>query len=244
MISMTEYVYVMSFDIAIRNQACHIEKFPKDKLKELCNKNIPTYQRYDKNKECTSNFKTLLYELYRLGERVYTDKIDLALPGAKKKGNKFTICNKILVKLTNYLEDLNEKKVFDKVDYFVIEEQLKKNPTAQQLAYHIRAYLIMLFLEFKPIIMFPSKYKTQILGAPYLIYDEKKKKLVKLGTKRKKWATEKVMEIFLDRNDKQGIDEFFVQKKYGKPDDTCDCVLMDMAFTYMYFIDNKKWLVN
>ena len=238
-----EYIYIMSFDIGIRNQACHIDRYKWSDLQKLKCKNIPSYQRYTNNKECTENFNKFLNELYKLGERVFTDKIDLAEKGDKKIKNRFIVTNKILVKLTNYLEDLNQNKIFDKVNYFLIEQQVKKNNIAQQISYHVRAYLIMLFLQFKPIIMFPSKYKTQILGAPKFIKTNDDKS-IKLGAKRKKWASELALKILTQRNDTQGIKDLFTDKKYGKPDDCSDVLLMCVAFCYMAFIDDNKFILQ
>jgi len=122
----------------------------------------------------------------------------------------------------------------------------------------------MLFLNFKPIIMFPSKYKTLILGAPKYIeknitknkenkqniqivdhsQNKNGNKKIKLGTKRKKWASELAYKILLERNDSQGVEDLFVNKKYGKPDDCSDVLLMCISFCYMVFIDDKKSILN
>ncbi len=238
----TDYIYIAGFDMGLRNFATWIDKYNLTLIKQL--KNIPDKKRYNQNKEPTPEFSDLLKKLYLTGERVFVDKVDLCKEGDKKMRKQPVVTQQILVRLTNYLEDLNEKKVFDNVSYFLIEEQLKANPNAQQLSYHLRAYLIMLFLNFRKIIMFPSKYKTQILGAPKLIYHEKKKKMVKLGTKRKKWSSEKVFQILTDRNDISGLADIYAKKKYGKADDTADCCLENLAFVYMYYLDGKNWLLE
>jgi hypothetical protein len=235
-----KYIYVMGFDIGLKNFAIWCDRFKESDIASLKIRNtIPLKNRYTKNNECLPEFSKILNSLCSCGERVYVDKKDLSKDGDKRVGKQAVITNKVLVRLTNYLEDLNVNKKFDNIDYFVIEQQMKTNPTALQLQYHLRAYLIMLFLNFKPIISFPSKYKTHIFGAPKTIFNEKQNKMVKLGTKKKKWASDKVFSILTSRNDIIGLKDMYSDKKYGKCDDCADALLHVLAFVYMVLIDNK-----
>ena len=237
---MTEYVTIMSFDIGEKNFCCYKETVNLNSLTELKKENVPVDKRYNKNGECFPEFGNLLRKMSKLGNRTFVDKVDITSKDDKKYGKRRVITNKMLVRLSNYLEDLNEKKVFDDVSYFVIEEQLKSADNNRQIQFHLRSYLLLLFLNFRPILSFSSRYKTCILGAPKKVLDEKEQKYVKLSKPlRKKWASERAFNILTDRNDFEGLDIIFTKKKTGKSDDIADCIVMTQAFLYMVFIDNN-----
>lgn len=236
-------IVVCSFDIGEKNFALTKSQFNILALQKLAPLNIPLQKRYNQNKECTPEFASFLDKLSLLGKCIYANKLDITKEGDKRYGNRLVITNKVLVRLSNYLEDLNEQKVFDDVTYFVIEEQLKKAKNNQILQYHLRSYLLLLFLNTKPIILFPSKYKTQILGAPKITYNKKKKCNMKMNhLYRKKWASEKAFNILTARKDNDTLSKFFGKKK--KSDDISDCILETESFIYMLFIDGKKYLLE
>lgn len=233
-------IVIMTFDIGEKNFTCFKDSVSLEKLKSIKDRNIPLCNRYDKNGECTSEFSTLLRTISSFGRRVFVDKVDLTKNDDKKFGKRRVITNRLLVRLTNYLEDLNQQKIFDDVSYFLIEDQLKSADNNRQIQFHLRSYLLLLFLNFKPIIAFPSSYKTKVLGAPKKVLDEKSKKIIKMTKPiRKKWASERAFSILSDRNDLEGIDVIYSKKKTGKSDDIADCILMSVTFQYLLFIDDR-----
>jgi hypothetical protein len=236
-----EYIVILGIDIGEKNFAIAKERYNIKLIDEIKKENIMENLRYDKNGECTTSFAKILRKMSTIGERVFYDKMNLTSKEDKKWGKKRIINNKFLVRLTNYLEDLNEKKVYDDVHYFIIENQLKRADNNRQIQFHVRAYLIMLFLNFRPIISFQARHKTEILGAPKQIYDEKEQKMIKMKTRsRKLWASERAFNILSDRNDIAGLDTVFSKKS----DDISDCILMIQAFVYMVFIDDKKNILD
>lgn len=235
----------MSWDIGEKNFAWAKTNVNQDELAKLRAGNIPPKQRYDANGECLPEMSKLLTSMHMLGEQVGMGKCDLTQLDDKKFKKRRVITNGILVRLTNYLEDLNKAGVYDDVNYFLIEEQRTIATNNQQLQYHLRGYLIQLFLTFRPIVMFPSKYKTVILGAPKKIWNERKSKLAKLTyTQRKKWAGQKALQILTIRKDNDSIDSIFTKKKYGPVADVSDCMLMNECFLYLLFVDDRREILD
>lgn len=235
----------MGFDIGEKNFTLFTDRYPYDQLEPLKSRAIPYQRRYDNNGIPTHDFSKFLTELSECGERIFTDKFDMTASDDKKCGKRRIITTRLLVRLTNYLDGLNKSGHFDQVDYFVIEEQVKRAENNRQIQFHLRAYLIGLFLDFRPIILFPSSFKTRILGAPKKIMDEKLGKLVKMNHgDRKKWAIVKAKEILKCRGDIEGLDLLFTKKIHGKGDDCADCLLQILCFVNLVFIDEKKDLLN
>ena len=55
-------------------------------------------------------------------------------------------------------------------------------------------------------------------------------------SQRKKWAIEKSLSILAEREDYDTMTTLQNQKKL---DDICDCILMNIAYVVLIFIDNK-----
>ena len=238
-------IIVLSWDIGEKNFAYCKSKFRLADIQSLKGQNIPFKQRYDTNGECLPKFTKLLETISMVGERVIVGKCDITRPDDKKIGKRRIITNRILSRLTNYLEDLNQAGIYDDVDYFLIEEQMGVASNNQQLQHHLRGYLISLVLNFRPIIMFPSKYKTQIMGAPKKLWNEKKNKLTKMSySQRKKFSRDRVSQILQYRGDTTGLEDIFVKKRYGPPADVSDCFLQNEAFFYLVFIDEKRDILD
>src|SRR6185437_16841542 len=115
----------LSIDIGVHNMAFYIEEFNVEQLQKLA---CPKILRYDDNGCPTSKWKDLLNKVYTNGKKVFHDKVDLSTD----KGTLFDI--QIFINLSNYLDSKTDE--FDKVDFVVIEQQLKTNPMAQRLEQH------------------------------------------------------------------------------------------------------------
>lgn len=239
---MTEYITILSIDIGEKNLAIYKERFNINELNKLKPDNRLIEQKYDYNGECCPLFQSYLTKLGNAGERIFSTKINFTADDDKKWGKQRVISHKMLCRLTNYLEDLNQLKAYNNVDYIIIEKQLVKATNNCTIMHHVRAYFIMLFLDFKPIILFNASHKTKVLGAPKKVWCDKKQKLMKLSKyKRKVWASNKAFKILTDRNDIIGLAQIFSNK--AKSDDLADCILMNLSFIYLVFInDNTEYL--
>jgi hypothetical protein len=126
---------------------------------------------------------------------------------------------------------LNEYKYyFDKVDYILIEKQLKINHKACRLSICCLSYFIMNYENSKPILEFSSVYKTHILGCERFMKNGKKID----KPSRKKWCTSTCAYILSIREDFESVEELYSQKK---TDDISDTICQLQAFKFMHFID-------
>ena len=141
----------------------------------------------------------------------------------------------------NLTELLDEyKDLWDKVDYFIVEQQmsfgLKVNTMALKIGQHCESYFMIKYGRAKKVIEFPSYHKTQVLGS------EKIEKITKTGKKsyknidkpaRKKWSIETAYGILTEREDFDTIEEITKSKK---KDDLCDVIIQAQAFKYLHFV--------
>lgn len=212
---------IASFDIGKCNFAFYIEEFDEESLKKI--KNIPKIKRYDKeNGTPTEDFTEVMSEIYLNGNKVLYRNLDLTKNTRKDK----YLDKKIFV---NMIEALDEyKEYFDKCSTIVIEQQMSfkaaQNTMAIKLGQHCYSYFLFRYGESKEIVEFPAYYKTQILGAP--------KKLTK--PERKKWATEKALEILMDRGDTDTLDEITA---YKKKDDLADVLIQLQSFKFLRYVE-------
>lgn len=206
----------LSIDIGEKNFCIYIEEFNIDNLHKI--KNIPKSQRYNKDKTCTPEFSKSLNSLYKEGKTLLLEKINLS--GSNKA--------QMLLNLNNCLD--KHKKLIDTLDVIIIEEQKKENNMARCLEQHCYSYFIFNYLDTKPIIVFPSKYKTQLLGMKKYTKGLKAYQKKKL---RKDWCIEKVNDILVQRNDKKTLN---IIAESRKKDDYSDTIAMFQAFKYLYFV--------
>jgi len=219
----------ISIDIGVHNFAIYVEEFDVEDLKKLL---CPKTQRYDDNGEATDRFKSqVLSHVYNNGTKIFLDLVDL-LPG--RKGVAFDV--QMFINLTNYLD--KHRDLFDDCSFVIIEQQMKTNPMAQRLEQHCVSWFTFTYLDTKEIIIFPSKNKTRVLGAPKKVVD--KKGLLKKMTKvqRKKWACDEASNIFTLRNDMETMSQIFVTHK-SKRDDLSDTTVQFQAFKIKCFIDGQ-----
>lgn len=217
---MTNIKRAISLDIGARNFCIYIETFDVDILHQI--ENIPKNKRYNKDKTCTPAFRKLLIEVYKEGKRELLDKVDIT---GKSRMD-------MLVNLTIYLD--KHKKLLDISDFVAIEEQKKENNQARCIEQHCHSYFIFNYLDTKPVIIFKSKYKTQILGLKKYTKGLKAYQKKKI---RKDWTVEKAMTIMKLREDEETLEMFNTK---GKKDDEGDVVCQLQALKYMYFVDKKR----
>jgi len=210
----------VAIDIGAKNFCIYIETFNIDNLHKIVN--IPKTQRYNKDKTPTPTFRKILNEVYKEGKMELLEKVDIS--GKSRM--------EMLVKLTIFLD--KHKKLLDISDMIVIEEQKKENNQARCLEQHCHSYFIFNYSDTKPVIIFKSKYKTQILGMKkysQCLKAYQKKKI------RKDWCVEKAISILKLRGDEETLEMFNTK---GKKDDEADSICELHAFKYMYFVDKKR----
>lgn len=217
----------ISIDIGVHNMAFYIEEFDQTIIKSL---SCPKSQRYNENGEATETFRNqVLKQIYANGKKVFLDKADLS----DKKGVDFDV--NIFINLTTYLDShVND---FQDCSFVIIEQQLKTNPMAQRLEQHCVSWFTFTYLDTKEIIIFPSKNKTRVLGAPKKVLHQKTGKLSKMTkAQRKKWACDEASKILTIRDDMETMKHIFVTNK-KKSDDLSDVISQLQAFKIKCFID-------
>jgi hypothetical protein len=184
-------------DPGIRNFAITIEEFDLQLAKDAKN----------------------LKDIYTNGSIIHLELVDLAIGYQAKKVGIYTITN-----LTQYLESI--LPLLSLCDAFVVEKQLKLNPSAQWIEHHCYAFFSMHFHDFKAITPFQAKIKYSELN-----YKGNRKK-----NSRKNWAASLSINILTDRND---FNSLLLISKSKKKDDLGDVVIMAQAFKSCIFLKKK-----
>jgi hypothetical protein len=202
---------IASFDIGKCNFAFYIEEFDSDKLLSL-----------KSTKREGKDFEDIMSTIYLNGNKVLYRNLDLTVGTEKRKYLDKKIYTNMITELDKY------KEFFDKCSIIVIEQQmsfkLAQNTMALKLGQHCYSYFLFRYGDTKEIVEFPAYYKTQILGAP--------KKLTK--PERKKWATEKCVDILMERGDMDTLDEIMSKKK---KDDLADVLIQLQSFKFLRYVD-------
>ena len=223
----------LSIDIGVHNLALYIEEFDSQALSLLKQDFPPEKKRYQFNNELVPACIPLFQQVYRNGTCIFMDKVNLC----QEKGTRFNMT--IFYNLTLYLHSI--QSYIDTCSFVVIEEQLKRNPMAQRVEQHCISWILIHYLAL-PIIRFPSRNKTNVLGAPRLKLDPKTQKYIKWKKSErkpfiKKWSCEKAKEILTLRGDSTTYKYIFTDRK--KQDDLSDVITQMMAFKVKCFIDHK-----
>jgi hypothetical protein len=217
---------IISIDIGIKTLSIYREEFDFEKAKKI--KKIDRYKRYTKEAMATPEYYKYVEDVYKCGKVIYLDKKNIS-----NNNNARFVDRIVLINLIDYLDELDSKGLFNDVDTIVIEKQMQRNPNAQIIEHHIYSYLLILFKSFKNIVIFPSKNKTRVLGAPLKVFDLKLNKWRKVKKhERKKWATDKTNEILNNRSDFETLDFIFKTNK-TKKDDLSDTIVQCLAYNLL-----------
>jgi len=231
---------VLSIDIGVKNFAMSIEHFHQDKIDEFAKLFKATFKkpasRCDANNDATPEYEDFLKKFMVEASRTeLCCKIDFSedQKTSKNKNNQIILNNNIFYNIIKCLDQYKDK--FDEVDYIVIEKQLKTNPNAQTIEHHVHAYFINKYGIDKEVINFESRHKTRVLCCPKKVMKgDVMKKIDK--PYRKKWTTNKVMNVMLERKDKVSFDYIFTKNK-SKADDLSDTICQAIAFVLLRFIE-------
>ena len=231
-----EIIRIASFDIGKINFAFYVEEIRLSSMKSI--KNIPKSERYFANGTPTPEFRRILDEIYKHGEKIVVRNLDLTVGTDKTKYFDTDICYNLFEILDDY------KEIWDTLDLVIVEKQMsfkkKINTMALKIAQSVVSYLMINYSRSLKIFEFPAYYKTTVLGAKQ---EEKKLKSGKITFKtqgdkeRKKWAVVECFDLLALREDYDTLTEITLFKK---KDDVADTIIQLQAFKYLYFIDNLK----
>lgn len=227
----------LSIDVGTKNLAIYVEEFNHEEIKSI---KLPEIL-FTNNHLPMPEYKKILSTIYKNGQCIYLDLIDITKPIAESKivSNELTIISNnktsgkyittsILISLYDYLE--KHKKIWDTCSFVIIEQQMntrfKKNTTAQHIQHHIESWFIFNYKDFKPFINYPSKNKTQVLGAP-------KREKKKNDKSIKVWSEKLGLSILEKRRDEKTYSEISLLKKR---DDVCDAIIQLQSFKIKAFI--------
>lgn len=210
-----------SIDIGSKNPCLYVEETDIDLLHTI--KNVLQKARYNKDRTPTPQFTSVLEQVYKNGKCIYLDKFDIS----DKKYNK----DKIVYNMLEYLE--SKIDYFNKCDVIVIEEQKKEASMNKLLEHTCYIFFIYKYGGNKPVILFPSRYKTQVLG---MCKVDKKMKAYQKKKLRKEWSCKKAIEILQLRDDEKT--ELMILKD-KKRDDYSDTITQLQAFKYKCYIDKN-----
>ena len=215
----SEITSIVSIDIGLKTFSMFKEHFDYTKAKTI----KKPKQCYKKNGEATDEFEEYVLNVSKCGSTQFIEKKEFG------DRNEF-FSGKVFLRIIDYFDDLHYKqKVFDDVDVIIIEKQLGRNPMATVIMHHVYSWLLNQFRTFKKIILYPSKNKTRILGAPLSDVDEEGKRVKMDKSFRKKWSTEKTQQILIERNDEKTYRYIFEQNK-SKKDDLSDTITQCLSY--------------
>lgn len=213
-------MYVISFDIGKCNFAFYIEEFDEEKLRALqC---IPKTKRFNSDGTVSAEYTKLINDISLNGTTVLFQNLDLTANTEKNKYLDQRVCLNMISALDKFKEHI------DKCDIVIIEQQMSfkaaQNTMAIKLAQNCASYFLHRYGTEKEIIEFPAYHKTQVLGAP--------KKLTK--PERKRWATEKALEIIMDRGELETLEQISGKKK---KDDLADVLIQLQSFKFLRYVE-------
>ena len=217
-------MFIISFDIGKCNFAFYIEEFDENKLCLL--QNIPKVNRFNDDGTPTEEFGKLLSEIYLNGNTVLYKNLDLTKDTKKDKYLDQKVCLNMIGELDKY------KSLLDKCTVVLIEQQMSfqnvRNTMAIKLAQNCASYFLHRYGMTKELIEYPAYHKTQVLGAP------KKGGKALSKPERKKWATERAIEIIMERGETETLNEITKSKK---KDDLADVLIQLQSFKFLRFVE-------
>jgi len=215
---MNDVISIVSIDIGLRTLSIYKEYFDYNSAKLIPKPKV----LYNKFGEAHDEMKDYVLKVASCGQAIFIEKKDL---GERKD----YFSGKALLNLIDFFDDLEKRDIFRDVDIIIMEKQLNKNPMATVLMHHIYSWCLIMFRQFKKVLLYPSKNKTRVLGAPLKETDESGKTTRVDKSFRKKWSTNKALEILTVRGDSETINYIFKENK-SKKDDLSDTITQCLSF--------------
>jgi hypothetical protein len=148
---------------------------------------------------------------------LYLKRVDLT----EKKSERVT--PRFLSRLFTYLDSLSD--LLQTCDYIIIEKQLRANPEAQFVDHALQSYFVL--RNHNGVTPFSSKNKTRLFDST---------KMTKY--QRKKWSTNKALEILETRGE---TDLLEYVRSLKKKDDVSDAMCQLDAWKILKFGDSYGW---
>ncbi len=208
---------IISIDVGLKTLSLCIESYNKDKLNSL---EPPTSQYIVSSGESTDDFKNYILDVSKCGSLLCIEKVCLG-----ERRDYFS--GKAFQNLYTWLYSLKEK--FDTCKLVLIEAQMKNNHVATALMHHINAWFSIIYKGELPVILYPSKNKTRILGMPLNMEQKDGYVCRATYTQRKKWSVQQIETILKERNDLINYNYIFKENK-SKKDDLSDTMLQCLSY--------------
>jgi hypothetical protein len=220
---MSNTVRIVSIDVGLRTCSLCVEEYDIIKGKSLKS----PINKYDTNGVASQEMTEYLQKMALCGTTRYLEKMDLG-------DKKMYFSGVVFLNIIDWMSRLKTQGTFDDVEVVIIEKQMNKNSIALAIMYHIQAWFYNEYRNFKTILLYPSKNKTRVFGAPLRLESEKNKRGRRVNTReRKVWSVHTVDCILKGRKDDNYYNFIFVQNK-SKKDDLSDTIVQCIS----YFILN------
>jgi len=208
---------IISFDIGLRNTSICIEEYDQTIAEQI---EFPAKaNRYNKDGSATQEMQQSILQMVNLGEIVLLDKKDLG-----EKVDYFS--HDAFLNLFEWLESLHTQKYFENVHVVLLEQQLlKTNFIASAIMHNISAWFLIKFKKQFPVIFYPAKNKTRIIGQTLKKADGSNT----TKYERKKWSWQQA-EIYLIHRKDEKWHTFIFKNNKKKKDDLSDVVLMNLSY--------------
>ena len=219
---------IASYDIGLRTCSLCIEEYDMSYLtEEKCPDKKSRY--VTSTKEATAACKAYVRNVSLYGRVLHLEKRDL---GDKKAH----FSHKSFHNLYDWVDEVDE--LLSSCDVILIEQQMLTNHIAQSIMNHLHCYLLTKYCRgntntntnSKPlqVVLYPSKNKTRILGAPLKVEEDGEILSVNKYA-RKKWSADQVNIILAERGDVDHHTLIFVENK-KKKDDLSDVIMQTLSF--------------
>ena len=208
---------IVSFDVGLKTCSVSIEIYDISSLP-------PTPPvKYLKGGEATPEMRQYVLEVAKKGTIVHMDKKDLGDKKTFFSGHAFKNLYEWCGAMGEHVKDAN---------VLLIEQQMKINNIAVALMYHLQAFFMITYPTLQ-IVLYPSKNKTRVIGAPLKVDKVGKdgvSKLVKVTKyQRKKWSTLYAQTILTNREDQTWLKYIFETNK-AKKDDLSDVIMQALSY--------------
>jgi hypothetical protein len=206
---------IISFDIGLRTCSVSVENYDVSGLLP------PPSVKYLKGGEATPEMAAYVLEVAKKGTIVHLETRDLGDKKAFFANRAFANLYEWGRSLHIHLADAN---------IVLIEQQMKVNAIAIALMYHLHAFLLLTHPQTN-VVLYPSKNKTRVAGAPLKVDKTAKDGTTKLTKvtkyQRKKWSSEYARRILQERKDSVWGEHLAKSKK---KDDMSDVIMQSLSY--------------
>jgi hypothetical protein len=208
---------IISIDVGLKTCSFCVEDYDDEITRQVVFP--PKKERYNKDGSATEPMVEAIRQVSIVGQILFLEKKDL---GDKKD----YFSGEAFMELHTWLFDLFTRQAFNEVNVIVIEQQMNTNFIALALMHHIFAWCLIQFQQTIPVVLFPSRNKTRILGMQ-LKKEDSNENTSKYA--RKKWSWEQVDLLLQQRQDQLHHNLIFVENK-AKKDDLADTINQSRAY--------------